>query len=180
MAMISRRTILLGGAGAAAKPSIPPDRHTTAQRDQDRLHGGCTCGAFSFETIKAPVARFVCHCLFCQDFTGEAFSDVSVLMAHQVSMKGTATLAYRKYRLPPNLNRAKCLQCGKPARETMGMRPLQLVFLPSKSFIEQSVLPPVRLHVFYNRRVADVADDLPKYSHYWPSQFAITKTVMGL
>ena len=150
-----------------------------AEQHNAHLHGGCACGAFSFETSKAPVARFVCHCLFCQDFTGEAFSDVSVLMAHHVNLKGAGTLTHKKYRPPPNLNRARCPQCGNPAMETMGVRPLQLVFLPSKSFVEQSLLPPVRVHVFYNRRVADVADDLPKYAHYWPSQFAITKTIMG-
>ena len=149
------------------------------QRNHTPLHGSCTCGTFSFETSKAPVARFVCHCLFCQDFTGEAFSDVSVLMAHQIEMKGTEALIHKKYRLPPNLNRTRCAKCGKPAMETMGAGPLQLVFVPSKSFVEQDLLPLVRLHVFYNRRVADVADDLPKYAHYWPSQFAIMKTIMG-
>ena len=150
-----------------------------AQHDHSYLHGSCDCGTFSFETSKAPAARFLCHCLYCQDFTGEAFSDVSVLMGYQIKMTGTADLIYKKYRLPPNLNRTRCAKCGKPAMETMGAGPLKLVFVPSKSFVEQNLLPPVRLHVFYNRRVADVADDLPKYSHYWPSEFAITKTIAG-
>jgi hypothetical protein len=150
-----------------------------AQHKYAHLHGSCTCGTFSFETRKAPAARFVCHCLFCQDFTGEAFSDVSVLLAHQIKMKGTDALTHKKYRPPPNLNRSRCAKCGKPAMETMGAGPLKLVFFPSKSFVEQDLLPPVRLHVFYNRRVADAADDLPKYAHYWPSQFAIMKTIMG-
>lgn len=148
------------------------------QHNHPNLHGRCACGTFSFTTSKAPAARFVCHCLFCQDYTGEAFSDVSVLMAHQIEMKGTADLIHKKYRLPPNLNRTRCAKCSKPAMETMDAGPLKLVFLPSKIFVEQELLPPVRLHVFYNRRVADVADDLPKYSHYWPSQFAISKTIM--
>ena len=61
----------------------------------------------------------------------------------------------------------------------MGAGPTQLVFVPSKSFVEKDLLPPVRLHVFYNRRLADAEDDLPRYSYYWPSQFAIMKTIMG-
>ena len=150
-----------------------------ASNNPSRLHGRCDCGTFSFETRRAPAARFVCHCLFCQDFTGEAFSDVSVLMARHIEMKGTADLIHKKYRLPPNLNRTRCPTCGKPAMETMGAGPLKLVFVPSKRFAESSLLPPIRLHVFYNRRVADVADELPKYAHYWPSQFAITKTILG-
>lgn len=149
------------------------------KHDQTHLHGNCECGTFSFKTSKAPIARFVCHCLFCQDFTGEAFSDVSVLMGHQIEMIGTADLIHKKYRLPPNLNRTRCVKCGKPAMETMGAWPLKLVFVPSKNFVEQHLLPPPRLHAFYNRRVLNVADDLPKYAHYWPSQFAITRTIIG-
>ena len=100
-------------------------------------------------------------------------------MAHQIEMKGTADLIHKKYRLPPNLNRTRCAKCGKPAMEAMGARPLKLVFVPSKNFVELELLPSVRLHVFYSRSVVDVADGLPKYSHYWPSQFAISKTIMG-
>jgi hypothetical protein len=150
-----------------------------AKHNHTPLHGSCSCGTFLFQTTKAPAARFVCHCLFCQDFTGEAFSDVSVLMGYQIKMKGTEGLIHKKYRLPPNLNRTLCAKCGKPAMETMGAGPMKLVFVPSKSFAEQALLPPVKVHVFYNRRVTSVADNLPKYSHYWPSQFAITKTIMG-
>jgi hypothetical protein len=150
-----------------------------AKTDHAHLRGSCSCGTFSFETTKAPAARFVCHCPFCQDFTGAAFSDVSVLMAPHIELKGTGDLIHKQYRSPPNLNRSRCARCGKPAMETMGAGSTQLVFIPSKSFVEQALLPPVRLHVFYNRRVADAADDLPKYSNYWPSQFAISKTIMG-
>jgi hypothetical protein len=63
--------------------------------------------------------------------------------------------------------------------ESMGLQPMQLVFLPSKHFAEQNLMPPIRRHVFYNRRVADLGDNLPKYAHYWQSQFAIIKTIMG-
>ncbi len=150
-----------------------------AKHNHTHLHGSCTCGTFSFETTRAPTARFVCHCLFCQNFTGEAFSDVSVLMAHQIEMKGTDALIHKKYRLPPNLNRTRCAKCGKPAMETMGAGPLKLVFVPSKNFVEQALLPPVQAHVFYNRRVADITDHLPKFEHYWSSQIAISRVIMG-
>jgi hypothetical protein len=61
----------------------------------------------------------------------------------------------------------------------MSAWPLKLRFLPSANFVEQDLLPPVSMHVFYNCRVADVADDLPKFEHYWRSQFAITKLILG-
>ncbi|KQR07810.1 MULTISPECIES: GFA family protein [Xanthomonas] len=150
-------------------------RHT-----QPHLHGRCECGNFSFETSKAPHTRFICHCLFCQDFTGEAFSDVSVMWAHQITLKASSELVGKKYRLPPNLTRNRCPNCGKAAMETMGAGPLKLVFIPSKNFAQTPLLPAVRLHAFYNRRVRDVADGLPKHSHYWPSQLAISRAIMGL
>lgn len=149
------------------------------QLEPSHLNGNCECGTFSFKINKAPRARFVCHCLFCQDFTGEAFSDVSVVLGYQIQMIGTADLIHKKYRLPPNLNRTLCSKCGKPAMESMGVGPLKLVFVPSKNFVEPNMLLPARMHVFYNRRTTDIADELPKYSHYWPSQFAITKTILG-
>ncbi|MCY0914820.1 GFA family protein [Massilia antarctica] len=149
------------------------------QHTHAHLHGSCSCGTFSFETTQAPIGRFVCHCLFCQDFMGAAFSDVSVLKSHQIKMTGTDALIHKKYRLPPNLNRTRCAQCGKPAMETMGAGPMKVVFVPSKNFVEQYLLPPVKLHAFYNRRVADVGDDLPKFAHYWPSMFGISKTIIG-
>ena len=86
----------------------------------------------------------------------------------------------QKVQATPNLNRTLCAKCGKPTMETMGAGPLKLVFVPSKNFVQQELLPPVRLHVFYNRRMADIADNLTKYQHYWPSQFAIIKTIFGL
>ena len=144
------------------------------------LHGGCTCGSFSFETRKIPTARLICHCLFCQAFTGQAYSDVSVLLGHQIEIKGKDALTFKKYRLPPNLNRGRCKSCGKPAMETMGAWPLKAVFIPSANFAAQDLLPPVRIHAFYNRRIADIDDALPKFQNYWPSQFAITKTIFGL
>ena len=57
----------------------------------------------------------------------------------------------------------------------MGAGLVELAIAPSKNFVEQG-LPPLRLHDFYNRRVADFADDRPKYSHYWASQLLIGET----
>jgi hypothetical protein len=61
----------------------------------------------------------------------------------------------------------------------MGFWPLKLIFIPSVNFAEQDLLPPVHMHVFYSRRVQDIADDLPRHEHYWPSQFAITRMLFA-
>jgi hypothetical protein len=45
--------------------------------------------------------------------------------------------------------------------------------IPSANFREQAFLPEPSLHIFYHRRVADIGDELPKYSGYWMSQLAL-------
>ena len=42
----------------------------------------CTCGANTFEVAPgAPIQRFFCHCLYCQQFTGKPFTDVTFVRA---------------------------------------------------------------------------------------------------
>jgi hypothetical protein len=144
------------------------------------IRGGCSCGGFSFDADRAPITRFICHCLFCQDFTGQAFSDVAVFKARHLRTRGADALDWQKYRGPPNLRRGRCRQCGNPALETMGFRPFKLLFIPFASVADPSRLPSPKLHAFYDRRVVDADDRVPKYSYYWPSEIAITKSIMGL
>jgi hypothetical protein len=151
-----------------------------SEHNSPQLVGGCECGTFSFKASKAPTTRFICHCLLCQAFTGKPFSDVSVMMAHQITMTGTKSLIHKKYRLPPNIDRTRCAKCGKPAMETMGVGPLKLVFVPSDNFASVELLPPVQMHIFYNRRLSDAVDSLPKYERYWPSEIAVIKKVIGI
>ena len=142
------------------------------------LHGSCDCGICAFETTKIPTARFICHCTFCQAFTGKPFSDVTILRARHVVLKNADRLKFKKYRLPPNLNRGRCENCGKPVVEIAGFAPFKLLFIPSRAFASRHLLPPVHMHVFYNRRLQDAHDDLPKHSGYWASQMAIGGLLM--
>lgn len=54
-----------------------------------------------------------------------------------------------------------------------------LAFIPATNFVDQSQLPPAAAHIFYHRRVRDVADDLPKYSGYWMSELAVVRSVLN-
>src|SRR5437899_12350723 len=56
---------------------------------------------------------------------------------------------------------------------------VQLAFVPSKLFPDQGALPPPALHLFYHRRLGDIADDLPKVSGYWASELAVMKRVLA-
>ena len=143
-------------------------------------HGSCACGICAFESRKLPTARFICHCTFCQAFTGKPFSDVTVLRARHVVLKNANRIEFRKYRrLPPNLNRGRCENCGKQVVETAGFGPFKLLFIPSDTFASPHLLPLVHMHVFYTRRLQDVHDDLPEHSGYWPSQMAIGSLLLS-
>ena len=127
------------------------------------LHGSCDCGTCAFEARKIPTARFICHCTICQAFTGKPFSDVTVLRARDVVLKNAHRIEFKKYRrLPPNLNRGRCANCGKPIVETAPAGPFKMLFIPSSTFASPHLLPPVQMHIFYNRRLQDARDDLPK------------------
>ena len=143
-------------------------------------HANCECGACKFEIDAAPAARLICHCTICQAFTGKPFSDVTILRARSVDISGAENIAFRKYRLPPNISRGLCKRCGKPAIEFGGFGPARIAFIPSSNFNRKNLLPPVGMHIFYHRRQSDAVDELPKYNGYLRSNLAVVKLIVGL
>lgn len=140
------------------------------------LQSSCACGTCGVEATVIPVDRFVCHCLFCQTFTGMPFSDVTIFRAKDVAIKNPDNLSFKKYRwLPPRLNRGHCSTCGKPVVELSGSGLFALVFIPSNSFSKQELLPVIQRHTFYHRRIRDADDHLPKHSSFLSSQLVLIK-----
>lgn len=142
------------------------------------FQGACSCGACQFQVHAQPLARFICHCTICQAYTGQAFSDVTLLRAKHVTVSNMDKIAFKKYRLPPNIARGSCLSCGKPVLEFGGFGPLKLAFIPTSNYIAPQNLPPAAMHIFYHRRVAAVDDTLPKYSGYLNSEWAVARLLM--
>jgi hypothetical protein len=142
------------------------------------LRGSCECGACSFEVHTSPKARFRCHCLICQAFNGKAFADVVAVRAKDVVLKNAGNISFKKYRPPPNFNRGVCRTCGKPVVEVAGVGPFKVMFIPASNFEPEALLPPVRMDIFYHRRVLDMPRSLPKNSVYYPSLLAVGKMTM--
>jgi hypothetical protein len=166
------------------------------------MRGSCACGANTFEvTAGVPMQRFYCHCLYCQQFTGNPYTDVTFVRAKNVVVHaGHATFANPKL-LPPgfahgrgsrfghpdrgrfakcaNLDRARCDECGEPFVETIGGS-VGMVFIPSGNFERQDRLPPVQRHIYYRLREQDVADELPKHHYFAGSQLAIAAMISRL
>lgn len=145
---------------------------------QSLLHGSCECGTCAFDVKATPTARLICHCKICQGFTGKSFSDVTVLRAKHVELTNADQISFKKYRPPPNLARGLCLKCKKPVVEFLGFGTFKLAFIPSSNFVSQDLLPMPHMHIFYERRVKDALDNLPKHSGYFSSQLAIGRMLM--
>ncbi|TBR40421.1 MULTISPECIES: GFA family protein [Dyella] len=139
----------------------------------------CACGASGTHIDGATVARFVCHCRICQSLYQQPWADVVVFRPGAITLSVPNELTFRQYRAFPALNRGVCAACGSPvAAFTPGASLIGLAFVPSRTFEHPEDLPPATQHIFYDSRVADVEDDLPKVSGYWPSERAVIGMIM--
>jgi hypothetical protein len=71
------------------------------------------------------------------------------------------------------------MKCGNPVASFLGPAPMALAFVPSQNFPQPSELPAPDGHIFYDRRVADVADSIPKVSGYWASEARVTRSILA-
>jgi hypothetical protein len=62
--------------------------------DVDEHEGGCLCGAVRYAVTGPPVRTMVCHCTFCQRFTGSSFYAESIFRDEQVRLAGEPMRVY--------------------------------------------------------------------------------------
>jgi hypothetical protein len=140
----------------------------------------CKCSASKLEVRGKLLTRFICHCTICQDLYKAPFSDVSVFWANSVKVIEPDSVSYKRYRLPPAVARGICCSCGTPVLGLMTLAPfIRIALLPSRSLAQAPALPEPSAHIFYHRRVADAADEAPKFSGYWPSEFAVSTRILA-
>jgi hypothetical protein len=159
--------------------------------------GSCACGANTFEVkAGASMQRFYCHCLYCQQFMGKPYTDVTMVRAKNVSINASSATFDNPKLLPPgfahgrgsrfghpdrgrfakcaSLDRGRCDTCGEPFIETV-RGSAGMVFIPSVYFENPRDLPPVQRHIYYRLRERDFADELPKHHYFASSQLAIIR-----
>jgi len=56
--------------------------------------GGCLCGDVRYKVSAAPLRVTVCHCTFCQRFTGSAFLVEPIFKAEAVTLTGATPKTY--------------------------------------------------------------------------------------
>ncbi len=139
----------------------------------------CACGKTTFTVRGAPIIRGFCHCTICQAFNSAPFSDITVVKASNVDLPEPNLVEYTAYRQPPILQRGRCTACGKPAIEFLRIPLLpSFAVVPTGNFSDPGFAPEPALHIFYDSRVADIDDGLPKYSGYLKSQAAFTQKMV--
>lgn len=140
----------------------------------------CVCAASRFTVAGEPIGRFFCHCTICQRLYRKPFADVTYFWAGSITLLDNQPIEFRGYRPPPALSRGICARCGNPVVGFLRLAPgFTIAFVPSQNFPRPVELPAPDRHIFYHRRVADIADSVPKLEGYWASEAHITRTVFA-
>lgn len=140
----------------------------------------CRCGASRVTVSGDPIGRFFCHCTICQAFYGRPYADVTSFPARAIALTEDSPITFKRLRPPPALDRGACPTCHGPVVGFIAFGPLKMfAFVPSENFERSSELPEPSLHIFYDRRVADATDGLPKVAGYWASETSISRMLLA-
>ena len=144
---------------------------------KSQLTGQCECGDVQFHVDSDTLFRVICHCTICQEFNHAAFADISVFRAKDVQLPESYLVEYKTHKpSPAAVQRGKCIACNKPAIELLNLPLLpKLVIIPSSNFKNIELIPRPKFHVFYDKRLTDSADSLPKYNGFIASQTTFLK-----
>lgn len=135
-----------------------------------KYRASCFCGSVRYEVNADPVDAKICHCTACQKLHGAPMQWAAIFHKHHVRL--TAGLEHLLFynseqglreRLQPC--KVSCSKCGAPIADE-GRR-MWLAFPSLFDFDQRAGVPEAfkpSCHIFYNMRVADAADDLPKWS----------------
>jgi hypothetical protein len=127
-----------------------------------RVH--CDCGAVELEMSGAPRVHAYCHCEDCRALLDVPYHSVTAWDADQVDVVAGIddTVEYKYPTL--EMTRVFCKHCGETVYNTnaMGWRLVSQLLIRK---CHDGVLPGAfesNAHFFYDRRIIDVDDDIPK------------------
>jgi len=132
----------------------------------------CGCDSVELKLSGNPLFRGYCHCTTCQAYTGNAYSDVTVFRAADVSITNESTVAFKSYQKPSLVQRGTCTSCQTRTHEKVSMPALTDLIIVSTDILPTSLVLTPSMHIFYHRRVKDIADNVPKHSGFVKSQTA--------
>ena len=143
------------------------------------VHCSCSCGKARLVVTGPVLGRIRCHCGICQSANKAAFADSTILMAKHVPLDRIENIRFVTLKKPPALKRGFCSSCDcfVMAHSSESLL-FPLAFVPVARYPAHIQLPEPMMHVCYESRIADVDDDLPKYSGIWTSQLAVLRMLL--
>lgn len=140
------------------------------------IEAACPCGNATLKIHSPPRFRMLCHCTICQRFNQAPFADVLVYRAGDVDLPEPGVVEFSTWKPPPNVQRGTCTKCGAAAVETFHAPLLpKLTMVPRAMLAADADLPEPVAHFFYETRVAEADDALPRHEGFLPSQWAFLK-----
>ena len=133
----------------------------------------CPCGESRFEIRGEPITRFYCHCTICQSQYKSPYVDVTLYKLDEVEVP--EGLDFKQLKRFMAVDRGFCPSCEKPVMAKMGEGDKAYAFVSTRNYVSSDALPPPEMHVYYGTRVADIDDELPKYSNFFTSNWAFIK-----
>ncbi|MEQ8662166.1 MAG: GFA family protein, partial [Gammaproteobacteria bacterium] len=128
----------------------------------------------------AALFRLLCHCSICRAFNAADYADIVVYAARDVQLPAAGVVAFTTWRPPPNVQRGKCARCQQPALELFRAPALpHLAMVPVAMHGATAPLPRACAHLFYESRVRDVDDTLPRHRGYVASQLAFMRYLLA-
>jgi hypothetical protein len=129
------------------------------------VHGGCLCGAVSFEVTGDMGMVMHCHCSMCRKFHGTPFGTHGVVPADGLRWLSGRD-AVRTYESSPGGGRPFCARCGSnvPNEALPG-----LVLVPLGNLEGEPDARPIA-HIFVGSKAPwfEIAGDLPRFEEYPP------------
>eukprot|EP00928_Gymnodinium_smaydae_P021921 TRINITY_DN18590_c0_g1_i1.p1 TRINITY_DN18590_c0_g1~~TRINITY_DN18590_c0_g1_i1.p1 ORF type:complete len:682 (+),score=181.93 TRINITY_DN18590_c0_g1_i1:49-2094(+) len=170
----------VAAAGKAGRERCSPGGSVEAADSAgQRRNGRCHCGAVRIAVEGKPRAVSYCHCSICRSLSGAPFSCQALFGADQVKVEvdgaGGDVAALQALKTSREVTRQRCPRCLAPVRaELFGGRllavPLGLIAAEARrqdaagaggSQLDDAFRP--QHHLYYDDRIIDVSDDLPKY-----------------
>jgi hypothetical protein len=138
----------------------------------------CSCGHVQFNVAKTPLVRLCCHCTICQDFNSAAYADILIYDGAGVEAPPEGRVAYKSYKSKSPILRGKCAKCEDPILEQSVKGP-KLWIVPVSALPETAELPDPAAHIYYETRIQDVDDSLPKYTGALKSNLVMMKHLLA-
>ena len=124
----------------------------------------CDCGSVELSTTGLPKVHAFCHCEDCRNLLDVPYHSIVAWNAENVQISDGAEHAVEYPHPTLSMTRVFCQRCGETLYNTnaMGWKLVSQLLISKRN---NGALPPEfrsNAHFFYDRRVIDIDDDIPK------------------